>query len=134
MSDTNDAPVVFRLDIDVDDVDRAAEWYGSLLQQTGRKAPGARVYFTCGSVTLQIVDVSDHKAVHPLPKALYFTVRDLDAVFARAEALDCQDMELIHGEPGGVISVPPWGERSFYIRDPWNNPLCFVQEGTVYPG
>ncbi len=129
-----DAPIVFRLDIEVADVDAAATWYGELLQQTGRKAPGARVYFTCGGVTLQIVNVSDHKEVHPLPKALYFTVRDLDAVFARARALDCLDMDLIHGQAGGEIFVRPWGERSFYLRDPWGNPLCFVQEGTVYPG
>jgi hypothetical protein len=28
--------------------------------------------------------------------------------------------------------VRPWGERSFYAEDPWKNPLCFVEEGTVY--
>jgi hypothetical protein len=31
------------------------------------------------------------------------------------------------------LSVP-WGERSFYVEDPWKNPLCFVEEGTVYTG
>ena len=25
-------------------------------------------------------------------------------------------------------------ERSFYAEDPWKNPLCFVEEGTVYRG
>jgi hypothetical protein len=30
--------------------------------------------------------------------------------------------------------VRPWGERSFYVEDPWKNPLCFVEEGTVYTG
>ena len=36
--------------------------------------------------------------------------------------------------PGGGIVVRPWGERSFYVEDPWKNPLCFVEEGTVYTG
>lgn len=33
-----------------------------------------------------------------------------------------------------AIAVRPWGERSFYIQDPWDNPLCFVEYGTVYSG
>jgi hypothetical protein len=30
--------------------------------------------------------------------------------------------------------VRPWGERSFYAEDEWQNPLCFVEAGTTYPG
>ena len=26
----------------------------------------------------------------------------------------------------------PWGERSFYVVDPWGNDLCFCQDGTLY--
>ena len=35
---------------------------------------------------------------------------------------------------GGAAKVieRPWGERSFYVTDPWGNELCFVQEGTLY--
>jgi hypothetical protein len=36
--------------------------------------------------------------------------------------------------PAGAPVVRPWGERSFYADDPWGNPLCFVEEGTVYAG
>ena len=39
---------------------------------------------------------------------------------------------LVHGEPGGEAMKRPWGERSFYVSDPWGNDLCFVQEGTLY--
>jgi hypothetical protein len=42
--------------------------------------------------------------------------------------------EEIHGEPGGQISVRPWGERSFYAEDRWHNPMCFVEGGTIYRG
>jgi catechol 2,3-dioxygenase-like lactoylglutathione lyase family enzyme len=129
-----DVPELFRLNIEVGDLDRAAEFYASLLGMAGRKQAGARCYFTCGAVTLQVLDVSSQGAPHPAAKALYFTVRDLDAVFARARALDCLSKELVHGVAGGDISVRPWGERSFYAEDPWDNPLCFVEAGTVYPG
>ena len=81
-----------------------------------------------------MVDVSQYGAPHPAAKALYFTVRDLDAVHARATALKCLSSEDVHGTPGGAITVRPWGERSFYAQDPWGNPLCFVEEGTIYPG
>ena len=129
-----DTPTLFRLNVEVGDIDAAAAFYGTLFGLLGRKAPGARCYFTCGSVTLQVVDVSASWTPHPAAKALYFTVRDLDATYARARSLDCLSQEDVHGEPGGEIRVRPWGERSFYAEDPWQNPLGFVEEGTVYPG
>ncbi len=48
--------------------------------------------------------------------------------------LSCLSREEVHDAPGGGIVVRPWGERSFYAEDPWGNPLCFVEEGTVYTG
>ena len=129
-----DAPNLFRINIEVGDLDRAAEFYGKLFGLAGRKQAGSRVYFTCGAVTLQVVDVSSEGKPHPAAKALYFTVKDLDAVFARAKSLGCLSKERVHGEPGGGITVRPWGERSFYADDPWRNPLCFVEAGTIYPG
>jgi predicted enzyme related to lactoylglutathione lyase len=129
-----DVPQMFRLNIEVGNLDQAAEFYGTLMGLEGRKQAGSRVYFTCGPVTLQVVDVSAAGTPHPAAKALYFTVNDLDAIFARAQALGCVSQESVHGAPGGQISVRPWGERSFYAVDAWNNPLCFVEAGTIYPG
>jgi hypothetical protein len=71
---------------------------------------------------------------HPVPKSLYFSVSDLEATHARAEALGCLSAESVHGASGGGMVVRPWGERSFYVEDPWKNSLCFVEEGTVYEG
>jgi hypothetical protein len=28
----------------------------------------------------------------------------------------------------------PWGERLFYAKDPSGNPICFVDEGTLFTG
>ncbi len=130
----SDVPNFFRLNIEVGNLDEAADFYGTLLGTEGRRQAGSRCYFTCGTVTLQVVDVSSFASPHPAAKALYFTVRDLDAIYERAKALDCLSDEDVHGSPGGSISVRPWGERSFYAEDKWSNPLCFVEEGTIYPG
>lgn len=130
----SDVPSLFRINVEVGDLDKAAEFYGELFGTGGRKQAGSRCYFTCGPVTLQVVDVSASGKPHPAAKALYFTVKDLDAIFARAKTLGCLSNDDVHGESGGGISVRPWGERSFYAEDKWHNPLCFVEEGTIYPG
>ena len=129
-----DVPNLFRLNVEVGNLDEAASFYSQLFGIEGRKQAGSRCYFTCGPVTLQVVDVSAARPPHPAAKALYFTVIDLDAIFARAQALGCVSSDDVHGAPGGAISVRPWGERSFYAADAWGNPLCFVDAGTIYPG
>ena len=130
----NDVPQFFRLNVEVGDLDAANSFYSKLLGIQGRTQAGRRCYFDCGAVTLQVLDVSSHRQPHPAAKALYFTVRNLEAAFERAKALQCLSRENVHDAPGGGIVVRPWGERSFYAEDPWGNPLCFVEEGTVYTG
>ena len=88
-TDNKDIPNFFRLNLEVGDLDEAADFYASLLGIEGRRQAGSRCYFTCGPVTLQVVDVSSASEPHPAAKALYFTVKDLDAIFERAVALDC---------------------------------------------
>lgn len=130
----SDVPNLFRINVEVGNLDHAADFYSELFGLAGRKQAGSRCYFTCGPVTLQVVDVSAAGKPHPAAKALYFTVNDLDAIFERAKALGCLSKEDVHGVSGGGISVRPWGERSFYAEDKWHNPLCFVEAGTIYPG
>jgi catechol 2,3-dioxygenase-like lactoylglutathione lyase family enzyme len=130
----DDVPQFFRLNVEVGDLDTAISFYADLLGVQGRKQPGRRCYFDCGPVTLQVLDVSSNGQPHPAAKALYFTVENLEAAFDRAKALSCLSREDVHDAPAGGIVVRPWGERSFYAEDPWGNPLCFVEEGTVYTG
>jgi predicted enzyme related to lactoylglutathione lyase len=132
--EAGDVPSLFRINVEVGNLAEAAQFYEKLFGTTGRLQAGARCYLTCGPVTLQVVDVSSSGAPHPAAKALYFLVNDLDAIYERARSLNCLSKEEVHGEPGGKISVRPWGERSFYAEDKWHNPLCFVQAGTTYPG
>jgi hypothetical protein len=34
----------------------------------------------------------------------------------------------------GRIARRPWGERSFYLREPFGNPLCFVDSAALFTG
>jgi predicted enzyme related to lactoylglutathione lyase len=127
------APRLFRINVEVGNLEEATTFYEQLFGIAGRKMAG-RCYFTCGAVTLQVVDVSTVGTPHPAAKALYFAVNDLDRVFERAASLGCLSRDDVHGEPGGALRKRPWGERSFYASDPWQNPLCFVDAATIYPG
>jgi len=129
-----DVPQFFRLNVEVGDLQSAISFYTSLMGIQGRKQAGSRCYFECGPVTLQVLDVSSERQPHTAPKALYFTVNNLEEVYERAKSLKCLSAEDVHEAPGSGIVVRPWGERSFYVQDPWKNPLCFVEEGTVYTG
>jgi predicted enzyme related to lactoylglutathione lyase len=130
------APTLYRIILQVDNLDKAEEFYGKLLGDRGRRIPrGGRHYIDCGSVILALVDVTaDNSKPQPLPDYIYFAVNDVEAVHERARELQCLSTEDVHGESAGEIVKRPWGERSFYAHDPWGNGLCFVDENTLFTG
>jgi len=123
-------PSLFRVFIPVKDFDAANTFYEQLLGFEGNVIHRGRVYFQCGSVIVAVIENSGT----PIGDHLYFSVPNLDAVFTRAKDLDCLEKGDLHGSEGGEINVRPWGERSFYVRDPWGNGLCFVDETTLFTG
>ena len=125
---TTTAPALFRINIEVGDIAVATKAWSTLLGIEGRGQAGSRTYFTTGAVTLQVVQ---HDKPHAAAKALYFLVDELEPIHERAAQLGWLSKELVHGQVGGEIAVRPWGERSFYVEDPWGNELCFVEDGTV---
>lgn len=133
------APTLYRIVLQVDNLDRAEEFYGTLLGERGRRIPrGSRHYIDCGPVILALVDVTGEGAVEtepvPLPDYIYFAVADVDSVHERARELNCLSNEDVHGASAGEVGKRPWGERSFYAYDPWGNGLCFVDENTLFTG
>ena len=130
------APTLYRIILQVDNLDRAEEFYGKLLGDRGRRIPrGSRHYIDCGPVILALVDVSvENVQPKPLPDYIYFAVDDVDAVHERARELDCLSTDDVHGASAGEVVRRPWGERSFYAHDPWGNGLCFVDENTLFTG
>ena len=128
-----DIPKLFRVTVEVANLDEAATFYAKLFNTDGKRHPGARHYFDCGGVILAVLDVSQGGMVPtPGPKSLYFAVKDLDAVHARATNLKALAPYKVHGQAAGEPIKRPWGERSFYVVDKWGNDLCFVEEGTLY--
>jgi catechol 2,3-dioxygenase-like lactoylglutathione lyase family enzyme len=129
----SDSPKLFRVTLEVADLERATQLYTALFGLDGQRYPGARHYFDCGGVIVAILDVS-RGGIPPTPgpKSLYFAVDDVDAVHARAEQLGVLAPYQVHGEPAGAVITRPWGERSFYVVDPWGNDLCFCENGTLY--
>jgi catechol-2,3-dioxygenase len=130
------APKLFRVILQVSNLDQAAEFYAKLLADEGRRIPrGARHYFDCGPVILALVDVSaGGEAAKPIPDYIYFAVSDVENFHARARELNCLSTEDVHGASAGEIVKRPWGELSFYVEDPWGNGLCFVDEKTLFTG
>ena len=130
------ASKLFRVALQVADLDQASAFYAKLLDDPGIPIPrGSRHYFNCGPVILALVDVAKGgEKPQPTPDYIYFAVNNLQEVFARAKALNCLANDRYHDQNAGEILKRPWGEVSFYCEDPWGNGLCFVDETTLFTG
>jgi len=130
-----DIPKIYRVILQVSDLESAFDFYSKLLAIPGRKLRGSRAYFDCGAVILAILDPTAGE-VQPKPNAdyIYLSVKNLEGIHARARNLNCLSKEKIHEANAGDIVTRPWGETSFYVEDPWGNGLCFVDETTIFTG
>lgn len=130
------APTLFRIVLEVDDLDKAEGFYTKLFNDSGRRIPNAsRHYIDCGPVILALVDQTPGgETPKPLPDYIYFATNELDVIHERASKLNCLSTEEVHGASAGDIVMRPWRERSFYVNDPWGNGLCFVDEATLFTG
>lgn len=129
---------LFRIILPVTSVEKAADFYGVVLGEAGVRVSPGRHYFDCGGVILACFDAKadgDGYEAAPLPEWLYFCVDDVEATFAACRTAGATfEPGDVHGDPAGQIAKRPWGERSFYVRDPFGNKLCFVDEATVFKG
>ena len=129
---------LFRVILPVNDIGRAAPFYAELLGTSGGRVAPGRHYFDCGGVVLAVVDPradGDEAVPRPNFEHVYFAVPDLEVVFERAKRVGGLSTETGDGNlPMGTIARRPWGERSFYMHDPFGNPLCFVDEKTLFTG
>jgi len=93
------APRLFRILLEVSDIERATAFYAELLGDPGRRVHSGRHYFDRRGTIVGLVDVSpSNRMPKPAPEHR------------------------------------PWGEVSFYGNDPFGNPLCFVDEETLFTG
>jgi predicted enzyme related to lactoylglutathione lyase len=119
---------VFRLTVPASSIELSRRFYERLLNIAADDTVPSRLYFHCGEVIVAVIDwsVEGEGPLRPNPDNVYFATGELEAAFGRA------------GDAGAEITSPierrPWGERSFYCLDPDGNPLCFVDERTLFLG
>ncbi len=130
---------LFRVLVPVKDIEAAERFYAGVLGSPGTRVSPGRHYFDCGGVILACYDPSadgDGYQATPNPEALYLAVPDLEATFRACGEAGAHFSE---GNPPGIgplgrIAKRPWGEESFYVRDPFGNQFCFVADSTVFTG
>lgn len=129
---------LFRVILPVSSIDEAARFYSAVLGTPGQRVSDGRHYFDCGGTILACFDPqSDGDGYDPAPNPeyLYFAVDDLEAVYEASKSAGAKfASDEVHGAPAGEIAVRPWGERSFYIEDPFGNKICFVDGETTFTG
>jgi predicted enzyme related to lactoylglutathione lyase len=126
-------PKLFRVILPVSDIEKAREFYERVLNLSGQRVSPGRHYFDCGGTILACYDpVADGDGLqggwkqHPR-QYIYLAVSDLEAVHRRAIDSGATIIE-------GGIQVMPWGERMFWAKDPFGNPISFVDETTLFTG
>jgi predicted enzyme related to lactoylglutathione lyase len=123
---------LYRVILPVKDIEAAVRFYSRVLRIVGERVSPGRHYFACGQTILACYDpVADGDAMgtgwlHHSRQYIYFATDELEAALESVR------------DSGGQIEAPietqPWGERMFYAKDPFGNPVSFVDERTVFRG
>ena len=122
---------LYRVILPVRDLETAVAFYSSLFETNGMRVSPGRHYYDLGGTILAIYDpIADGDAgaewKHHPNQYIYVGVSDLEAACERTRALG--------GTILSEIESMPWGERLFYARDPSGNPICLVDDGTLFLG
>ena len=126
-------PKLYRVIMPVADIDEAQRFYAALFDTPGERVSPGRHYYDLGGVILALYDpAADGDPVgegwrHHENQYVYIAVDALEVFFARARKAGATMLS-------EQIETMPWGERLFYIRDPFGNPVCFVDAATVFTG
>lgn len=127
---------IFRVIMPALELDRSVSFYQQVLGEEGMRISPGRHYFMCGGVILAVYNPkADGDSTEPRPnfEHVYFAVADLEAFHERAERAGGLSSAIGDGNlPMGKVARRPWGERSFYASDPSGNPICFVDEATLF--
>lgn len=123
---------LYRVIQPVEGIDRAARFYSAVLETAGERVSPGRHYFSCGGTILACYDpVADGDEMgsrwrHHANQYFYFATEDLEGALDRVRKAG--------GEIEAPIETMPWGERMFYAKDPFGNPISFVDHGTLFIG
>ena len=128
-------PRLFRVLVPVKDIDQAEDFYSAVLGTSGERVSPGRHAFDCSGTELCCFDPQadgDGRIPKPNPEDIFIAVDDLDATHERCEAHGASFLKRVReGHSMGEIALRGSGERSFYVRDPFGNHLCFVDALTA---
>lgn len=122
---------LYRIILPVDDINKASQFYATTLKQEGTRVSPGRHYFNLGGTILACYDPvadGDEKGSWKFHKNqyIYIAVSDLENIR--------EEVAKLGGLNVGEIEEMPWGERLFYASDPLGNPICFVDQQTIFTG
>lgn len=124
---------LYRIILPVGNIEKAAQFYSSLLGMSGERVSPGRHYFNLEGTILACYDPkADGDDGDPQWKMhdnqyIYIAVDNLEETFQTLQGLNPLMMD-------DTIEKMPWGERLFYLNDPWGNPVCFVERSTIFSG
>ncbi|MBE4907660.1 VOC family protein [Bacillus luteolus] len=121
---------LYRVIIPVSNIELATEFYQKILSMEGNRVSDGRHYFDCGGTILACFDPKadgDEFDARQNPDHIYLSTANLDEILTNIKNWDAS----LIVDP---INTQPWGEKTLYAKDPFGNPLCFVDEKTVFKG
>lgn len=122
---------LYRVILPVSDIKLATQFYSDLLEDKGSRVSPGRHYFNLGGIILACYSPGDDGdpmgewKMHD-NQYIYIATSKLEKMYEK-----CKELVPEHTED---IAEMPWGERLFYSKDPFGNPICFVDESTLFVG
>lgn len=124
---------LYRVILPVYDIEEAAKFYTHVFGISGTRVSPGRHYFDLGGTILACYDpkadgdeLNEGWRFHE-NQYIYISVSNLEEVHQKLKESTSKYLDV-------NISTMPWGERLFYANDPFGNPICFVDEQTVFKG
>lgn len=125
---------LYRIIIPVPDIEKAEQFYAFLLDQPGERVSPGRHYFNLEGTILACYDpqadgddIGQGWRFHE-NQYVYIAVTDIDSIFRKVRNYPSASLL------SETVELMPWGERLFYLQDPFGTPLCFVDESTMFKG
>ncbi len=122
---------LYRIILPVRNIDKAENFYSKVFNMKGMRVSPGRHYFNLSGVILACYDPKADGDVQGKwnfheNQYIYVAVADIEKIRNTMKELECHYL--------GEIKTMPWGETLFYANDPFGNPICFVDEATVFKG
>lgn len=122
---------LYRIILPVKDIDKAENFYSRVFGAKGIRVSPGRHYFNLNGVILACYDPEadgDNLSEWTFHENqyIYITLANLEMTRNDMKELECSFL--------GEIETTPWGETLFYANDPFGNPICFVDEKTIFTG